>query len=73
MNKMESLPNIITKTLDDIAPKKPKKFLISEMFASFPILGSFGLWVKILIARKEERPIKASPKITFDKNSLKLP
>ena len=35
----------VKKTLEKIAPQKPKKFVISDFPTSLPIPGSFGLYV----------------------------
>ena len=43
--KKDILPNNIKKTLDKMAPQKPKKFLVSEFPTNLPIPGSFGLKV----------------------------
>jgi hypothetical protein len=40
---------------------------------NLPIPGSFGLCVKILIIKKDEKQINTIPMEIFDKKSLKLP
>ena len=67
------MPNANKNILEDIAPKKPKKFFISTLFAIFPTPGSLGLCVKILISTKDDKQIKIKPTIIFDKNSFTLP
>ena len=42
-NINDALPNTVKKMLEEIAPQKPKKFVISDLPTNLPIPGSFGL------------------------------
>ena len=64
-------PNRVKNKLEDIEPQKPKKFVISLFPLIFPIPGSFGLWVNMLINKKADKQIKKNPNKIFNKNNLK--
>ena len=64
-------PNRVKNKLEDIEPQKPKKFVISSFLLIFPIPGSFGLWVNMLLNKKADKPIKTNPNKIFNKNNLK--
>ena len=51
------LPKMIKSRLEEIDPQKPKKFIISLFPFIFPIPGSLGLWVNMLINKKNDNPI----------------
>ena len=40
---IDDLPNMIIRTLEEIAPQNPKKFLTSDFPNNLPIPGSFEL------------------------------